>query len=229
MSHLYELHRFVLYEVPWIEGKRVLDIGCGKGIWGYLLRAEKKGERAYMVALDIHKPYLNFAVKYSVYDDLVLASAESLPFRNGSFDITLACEVIEHLPKHHGKAFFEEIERISSEKVILTTPNGPWEIGSSTKIKSEAHRSAYEVRDFKRRAYKVHGVGFKFVKLFSAKNFGLQKLWAGICYLFTSLSYFIPALGEFLVAAKEIKTRTTSVKCKCAPSEKLEKRSIQLA
>lgn len=207
MSHLYELHSFVLLEVPWIEGKKVLDIGCGKGIWGYLLRAEKRGERAYVVGLDIHKPYLSFVSKYSVYDDLILASARSLPFRDRSFAIALAGEVIEHLPKRHGKIFFEEIERICVEKVILTTPNGPWGLGGSTAIKSEVHKSGYKVSDFKRRSYKVHGVGFRFLKFFLAKKLGLQRLWAGLCYLFTPFSYFIPTIGEFLIATKEIKDK----------------------
>lgn len=205
MSHLYELHRFVLYELPWAEGKNVLDLGCGKGIWGYLLRAEKKGDTAYMVGLDIYRPYLKFVKKHLVYDDLVLSDARNLPFRDGSFSITIASEIIEHLPKAFEDLFFKEIERVSTEKIVITTPNGSWYLAGPEAIESEIHRSAYTVIDFKKRAYRVHGLGFKFLKFYQAKKTSAQRLWVGLCFLFTPFSYTFPFLGEFLIAVKDVR------------------------
>ena len=205
MSHLYELHEFVLHEVPWIQEKEVLDIGCGRGIWGYLLRAEKKGETALIVGLDLYLPYLKFVKKFGPYDELVLADATNLPFRDRSFDFTLACEVIEHLPQELGDRFFIEVERVSRKKTILTTPNGPWELNKPANISTETHKSAYTVADLAKRGYKVRGVGFAYFKFYKAKQQGLQKLWASLFFIVTPFSYTLPFLAEFLIGTKEIR------------------------
>jgi ubiquinone/menaquinone biosynthesis C-methylase UbiE len=125
MSHPYEHTRFVLHEVPNLKGKCVLDVGCGKGIWGYFLRSEYD-ENVFMVGLDIWKDYLKHSKRHNVYDDYVLADASRLPFRDKGFDIILACEVIEHMPKSRSWSFLKELERVCRHKIILTTPNGFW-------------------------------------------------------------------------------------------------------
>jgi len=70
-----------------------------------------------MVGLDIWKDYLKHSRRHNVYDDYVLADASRLPFRDKSFDIILACEVIEHMPKSRGWSFLKELERVCCKKL----------------------------------------------------------------------------------------------------------------
>ena len=69
-------------------------------------------------ALIYTDPYMIQAKKY---ESVVLASIVFLPFKSGSFEVGLAVEVIEHLPKDQGFVFLQELKRVS-KKVVLTTP-----------------------------------------------------------------------------------------------------------
>ncbi len=106
-----------------IKGKTVLDCGCGIGRWGYLLR--KKGFT--VIGFDLKKSNLLQAKKYSRYQDLVVADAKCLPFKDSTFDCLTAIEVLEHLPKTEGKQFLNETKRLTRHKVVLTTPSGFFE------------------------------------------------------------------------------------------------------
>jgi len=42
MSHPYVYHTVIMNELPNLTGKIVVDVGCEKGIWGYLMRSGKR-------------------------------------------------------------------------------------------------------------------------------------------------------------------------------------------
>jgi ubiquinone/menaquinone biosynthesis C-methylase UbiE len=105
------------------EGKIVLDCGCGIGRWGYLLR--KKGYT--VVGFDIKKNNTLQAKKYSKYQDLVVADASCIPFKDVTFDCLIAIELLEHLPKKKGIQFLNETKRLTKRKVVLSTPSGFFE------------------------------------------------------------------------------------------------------
>ena len=46
-----------------------------------------------------------------------------MPVKEKSVNIILACEIIEHLPKSKGKMFLNALEKISTDKIIVSTPN----------------------------------------------------------------------------------------------------------
>jgi len=201
MSHAYILDTFVLHEIPSLRGKIILDLGCGKGLWGYLIKSEKEGDLGYMIGLDVSKDYLIFVKKHNIYDDLVLASASALPFRDKCIDIILASEVIEHLPKSDGLLLLVQMQKIAREKIIITTPNGF--LPTKHKLLLESHKSGWYVKDFRSLGYKVRGIGFRFIT--SYKAFSKPYLHGAFRFGFTPFSYVIPELGEFLVAVKELK------------------------
>jgi 2-polyprenyl-6-hydroxyphenyl methylase/3-demethylubiquinone-9 3-methyltransferase len=80
-----------------LSGRRILDLGCGKGRFAARLAAEG----AEIVGLDLSAGMLAEAVGL----DRVRASARRLPFAAGSFDAVIAIEVFEHL------AFIDDVVR----------------------------------------------------------------------------------------------------------------------
>ena len=195
--------------MPWLESKKFLDLGCGKGIWGYLLRAEMKGETAFMVGLDRYLKNLVFAKNFRTYDDVVLADAALLPFRKSCFHISLASEIVEHIYKRLHNQFFNDVERVTSEMVVLTTPNGPWELNSKSKYDNilEYHLSAQSVSELRKHGYSVKGVGFKFLKFYQARTSKWKRIWGILFYVMTPLAYKFPRLGEFLIGVKSTKSK----------------------
>ena len=125
MTHSYQLHEFLLGEVPNLTSKVVLDCACGHGILGYLVRSEKNGDKAYLVGFDLRKFYVKYCKKHRIYNDIVLADARHLPFRRKSFDIILAVEIVEHLEEKDGNIFLDEVDVLCREVAIVSTPNGP--------------------------------------------------------------------------------------------------------
>ena len=72
-----------------LAGRRVLDLGCGKGRFANRL----KEEGAKVVGIDLSAAMLAGAEGL----DRVRASARRLPFADGAFDAVVAVEVFEHM------------------------------------------------------------------------------------------------------------------------------------
>jgi SAM-dependent methyltransferase len=75
-----------------VSGRRVCDVGIGKGI---LFEQLRRGGVASLTGVDISMPYLR---RFAGRDDVrvVLANAENLPFRE-SFDLVIATDILEHV------------------------------------------------------------------------------------------------------------------------------------
>ena len=201
MSHLYELERFVLRLIfNYVHGsEKILDVGCGKGIWSHLIRSRNGCERVHIIGIDIFKPYLRLCRKFNLYDDLLLCHACFLPFRGEVFDVVLASEIIEHLTKDEGLRMLNELERVSIGRVIITCPQG-YEPRKGKSVNVEEHRSAWYASELKRKGYHVFGIGCRIVKYAFTKDW----LFGVLLYLCTPISYLIPEFGGFLVAYKDI-------------------------
>ncbi len=101
--------------------RRLLDIGCGDGVFAAELR-ELLGARD-ACGIDISQSAVDVANKHGVAAQVVDIDKGNLPFESASFDFIYCGEVIEHLydPDH----LLDEIHRLLAPKgvAILDTPN----------------------------------------------------------------------------------------------------------
>lgn len=200
MSHPLEYHNFLMAEVDKFESSTILDVGIGFGIWGYLMRKLRKP--SLLVGIDINLDYLSASKKHNIYDHLVLASASHVPFRKGTFDYVLAIDVIEHLPKVDGERVFTGVECVCKGKIIITTPNGYLEQHPCGAPESETHRSGWSPEEFRRKGYKVRGIGLKgTTRLRSRRNLTVYGL---LNYLSTLITFFFPKFSEYTLAVKTL-------------------------
>jgi len=169
-----------------------IDIGCGRGITGALLRIYRNLDT--LVGVDIYDPYLEFCKKLSIYDEVVKLDlrAHPLPFEDNQFDLSVSLEVLEHLLKDDGLALLDELERIS-RVVIVSTPNKFFHQPPFDNNPSQRHLSLWRVRDFRQRGYTVFGVG------------GLQilgKEFGYLSYALGGLTASVPRLSTTLMAIR---------------------------
>ncbi|UCG36227.1 MAG: class I SAM-dependent methyltransferase [Candidatus Bathyarchaeota archaeon] len=107
----------------YLEGQTLVDVGCGDG--RYLLHLCRKGRIKFFVGFDLSRENLLWARK-SLRENgfnvsLLVADAECPPFADNAFEIVFNTDVIEHLA--HPSEGIREAVRISSDKVIICTPN----------------------------------------------------------------------------------------------------------
>lgn len=94
-------------------GRRVLDVGCGKGVY-----AEFLAERGFEVlGIDSETNLLPRRGKASY----AVADVYSLPFKDSSFDTVLCLDVLEHL--EDDVSGLREAARVARRNIVATVPN----------------------------------------------------------------------------------------------------------
>jgi SAM-dependent methyltransferase len=143
------------YVVNNVIGHRFLDIGCGYGKWGFLLKKYRwsaEDGTPFVAGVDAFAPHVESLKKQNIYDEVLVASALQLPFEDRSFDSTIACEVLEHLPREEGMRLIGELKRVSRHCFVVTTPNYACLRGGGETAdgfnEHEAHQYNYSYREF---------------------------------------------------------------------------------
>lgn len=103
----YERHRRVGEFIQ--NGKTVVDIGGQLNMLSKFCHATK-----IVVA--------NLGSSEEISD--VTIQKDILPFKNNSFDISCAIDVLEHIPKKKRQDFVKSLVKVSSQKAILSFPVG---------------------------------------------------------------------------------------------------------
>jgi SAM-dependent methyltransferase len=100
-----------------LEGRRILDIGCGIGM--YLLAMRAFSEQVCGVDIDAQRA----AQAHQQLRHIAVASAEQLPFVHNAFDVVLLHEVVEHLRDDRGA--IQEAYRVLAPggRMIIFAPN----------------------------------------------------------------------------------------------------------
>lgn len=191
------------------EGKTILDLGCGDG---ELTRSIHRNGWE-ITGVDIFKDSLKKAETTGVYKKLIRGDIEKVAVdfvkRGRKFDVVLFSQVIEHISRKKGERLLQILEKLAKRRIIIGTPNGFMTqpevfIGDNP---HQHHHSGWEIDDFKKRGYKVIGVGIWF--LWSEAGWGrtqnkfLYFLIHIPSYLFAPIAYFFPNLAAGILAIKE--------------------------
>ena len=186
---------FDQYVISNVDGDRYLDVGCGLGKWGGLLKKYKmnpSGRDSLIVGVDMFFPHLESLKSQNIYDFLVTADGAVLPFADRSFDSVIACEVLEHMTKDQGRILIEELKRVTKYGFVVTTPNfnclRDGDVTPDGFNKFEAHQYIYSYKDFR---------GMGFTQVIGLGRMQLLSWKLGVAL--SSLGLFFPSRSRYLM------------------------------
>jgi len=190
--------------------KSVLDVGCGDGDVMAILNNDRKFN---VTGIDLFKPFINRARKTGAYKKLLIGDIRDLEFNDGSFDVVLSSQVVEHLKKKEALRMIKEMERIAKKRVIIATvvgflPFHPID-GDDDGNDLQEHKSGWEVDEFRKLGYTVFGQGSRmFYREGGVIRFlpsFLYPLGFGLSYILSPLNYFFPKKMAYLqIAVKNL-------------------------
>ncbi len=139
--------------------KRALDLGCGENsvLSGFRPAVRTAGIDAFEGAIEKSR-------ERDQHDDYLVANileleADDIRERLGGdpFDLVVANDVIEHLPKARGFELLDKCEALTSKFVLIQTPNGFVPQGPEFGNEYQRHLSGWFAEDFIGRGYEVFG------------------------------------------------------------------------
>ncbi|MHC4065201.1 MAG: class I SAM-dependent methyltransferase [Planctomycetota bacterium] len=125
----------VMSFVSWLNPSTILDVGCGYGQWGVLLRqylespwTMERGAptwRKEVIGVEVWPEYSNPLWQFA-FDRVVQASAVDFlsDLESNSIELALCIEVLEHLTQDQGETLLAEMRRVATH-VLVTTPDRP--------------------------------------------------------------------------------------------------------
>lgn len=103
--------------------RTVLDVGCGDGIVTNAI-----GPQYDVTGVDLSEAALSH-----VRRPHRVASITQLPFADGSFDLVMSNDVLEHLEEADFAEALKELARVASRYILITVPNAELLAANSTK------------------------------------------------------------------------------------------------
>ncbi|HEV7763403.1 MAG TPA: class I SAM-dependent methyltransferase [Thermoanaerobaculia bacterium] len=131
----------------YVEGKRVLELGCGTGYGAPMLL---RGGAQHITAIDAHAGNVRFARKRSGSPRLqyMVGDAEALPQDFGTFDVIVSSNVFEHL-SNVDRALAQVLLHLSPDgKFLLAVPPITDPPGMEANLRNPYHVSNYYVHEW---------------------------------------------------------------------------------
>jgi len=158
MSHAGTENKFVKTLFPDdMNGKRILDVGHGYGETGLYIRTRTyKNGWCHLTGVEPYQEYHDLMEAVGIYDKLHIGYGQNMPFTENQFDVSIAQHVIEHCKTFaEGYEMLDEMERVTSGRVIICTPNGYTESNALDGNEDNHHCTGWTEKHFKDRGYKT--------------------------------------------------------------------------
>ena len=159
----------VPYAVPIIANvarqlrpRRVLDVGVGFGKYGFLLREytdiwemasvddyRREHWKTVIEGIDATPDYITPLHEY-VYDKIHIGDVTTLIDSLGTYDVIIMGDVLEHFDKPAGEVLLDKLYAHTNQCLLLTFPPNCRANDSVIGNPYEAHRSAWNRKDFRR-------------------------------------------------------------------------------
>jgi len=162
-------------ELSRYSGGTILDLGCGDGYSTSILMRGLSGFQ--LTGLDAGESALQVAYACGIYGEFIRCDVRDAA-KWGAYDIILACEIIEHLPKQDGVDLLESLEKTARKCIIVTSPphlnrkregteeedvafklclhkGKPWEM---------PHVSVWKSEDYRKLGYQVYGANGAYIR-----------------------------------------------------------------
>jgi len=110
----------LLSELISLKPNTVLDIGCGTG---YITNIMSHELDSTVIGCDMDINRISFA-RDNLAQEVIIGDIMHLPFKDNSFDVVVASEIIEHILSP--RIALNEIRRVSKKFIIITVPNEPY-------------------------------------------------------------------------------------------------------
>lgn len=157
------VHTSTVQDLLWkYQPKNILDIGVGFGRWGFLAREQldifrgrynPKDWKTHITGVEAWSPYVQRHHK-DIYNNIFVGTIQdffkSPRYRDMSWDVIIAGDVIEHLPKQEALQIIEQLKWATRKAVIVCIPLGNgYPQGTTLGNHFEKHLSTWEESDFK--------------------------------------------------------------------------------
>lgn len=137
---------------------KILDVGCGFGKWGFLIRDtfevmigqnfNKKDWKIHITGVEpFDKCITN--IQKELYHNIIQKDIFDVLPDLGKFDLIIMGDVIEHFDKEDAYKLLDLLFE-HSENIIISTPLGFMPQGAWADNKREIHKSGWKLDDFKK-------------------------------------------------------------------------------
>lgn len=149
----------VLSIIGRLQPASFLDVGCGFGRWGFLVREHldvlherysRESWSARIDAVEVFEPYICGHHRY-LYDNIYIGRIEELLPTLGVYDVILAGEILEHIEKSASLATLAQLRDKARKALIVSVPLGhDWPQGEVLGNPAEAHVSTWTAEELNR-------------------------------------------------------------------------------
>lgn len=137
---------------------KILDIGCGFGKWGFLIRDsfdvmtfQKFKKEDWKLNITAIEPFPECItdIQEQIYNKIIKKDFFSCIDDLEQFDLVIFGDVIEHFEKEKG---YEVLNKIfeHTNNIIVSTPNGFMPQGAWANNELEIHKSGWTIEDFEK-------------------------------------------------------------------------------
>lgn len=136
---------------------KVLDVGCGFGKWGFLLRdtfdvmfAQRFNKPDWILDITGIEPFEKCItpIQQGLYNRIIAKYIRECESELEKYDLVIFGDVIEHFDKEEGYKVLDMLFKYSNN-IIVSTPYGFMPQGAWAGNEREIHRSGWKEDDFK--------------------------------------------------------------------------------